>query len=169
MKDSPLLIPDRVDAVVCGGGPAGSTFAALLSRKGYRVVLFERERFPRFHIGESLLPWNVPLLQRIGVLDGLQRNGAQVKLGARFYHQGTDRVRPVRFVNGLDANYPSAFQVKRADFDKMLLDNARDAGARCSKSRGSRKYFSARMASERAASACAWPANRHRARYLQRL
>lgn len=121
-------IPDRVDAVVCGGGPAGSTFAALLSAKGYRVAVFERERFPRFHIGESLLPWNVPLLRRLGVLDKLQQS-MQVKLGARFYHQGTDRVRLVRFVEGIDAEHPSAFQVKRADFDKILLDNARERGA----------------------------------------
>lgn len=128
MSDS-FVIPDRADAVVCGGGPAGSTFAALLSKKGHRVVLFERERFPRFHIGESLLPWNVPLLQRVGVLDRLRHCGMQVKLGARFYHQGTDRVRLVRFVDGMDAKHPSAFQVKRADFDKILLDNARAAGA----------------------------------------
>ena len=122
-------LPDQVDAVVCGGGPAGSTFATLLARKGHRVVLFERERFPRFHIGESLLPWNVPLLDRVGVLDKVRSAGMQVKLGARFYHQGTDRVRPVRFVDGIDKDHPSAFQVKRADFDKLLLDHARDSGA----------------------------------------
>jgi flavin-dependent dehydrogenase len=130
--DRPLRtrsIPHHVDAVVCGGGPAGSTFAALLSKKGHRVILFERERFPRFHIGESLLPWNVPLLQRVGVLDKVRSAGMQVKLGARFYHQGTDRVRPVQFVNGIDADHPSAFQVKRADFDKLLLDHAGESGA----------------------------------------
>jgi flavin-dependent dehydrogenase len=77
MTGSSLSIPDRVDAVVCGGGPAGSTFAALLSKKGHRVVLFERERFPRFHIGESLLPWNVPLLQRVGVLDKMLLDNAR--------------------------------------------------------------------------------------------
>ena len=129
MTGASLSIPDRVDAVVCGGGPAGSTFAALLAKKGHRVVLFERERFPRFHIGESLLPWNVPLLQRVGVLDKVRGAGMQVKLGARFYHQGTDRVRPVRFANGIDADHPSAFQVKRADFDQLLLDHARESGA----------------------------------------
>ena len=89
--------PDVVDAVVCGGGPAGSTFATLLAKRGYRVAVLERERFPRFHIGESLLPWNVPLLERVGVLDKL-RGRMQLKLGARFYHQGTDRTRLVRFV-----------------------------------------------------------------------
>ena len=121
-------LPEVVDAIVCGGGPAGSTFATLLAKKGHSVVLFERERFPRFHIGESLLPWNVPLLDRIGVLDTM-RGSMQLKLGARFYHQGTDRVRFVRFANGIDTDHPSAFQVKRADFDKILLDNARQCGA----------------------------------------
>jgi flavin-dependent dehydrogenase len=130
--DSPFhtaSLPDQVDAVVCGGGPAGSTFATLLSRKGHRVVLFERERFPRFHIGESLLPWNIPLLQRVGVLDKVRSAGMQVKLGARFYHQGTDRMRPVQFIDGIDKDHPSAFQVKRADFDKLLLDHACESGA----------------------------------------
>lgn len=129
MTNSSLSIPDRVDAIVCGGGPAGATCATLLAKKGHRVILFERERFPRFHIGESLLPWNVPLLQRLGVLDRVRSAGMQVKLGARFYHQGTDHVRLVRFANGIDADHPSAFQVKRADFDKMLLDHACESGA----------------------------------------
>ena len=128
MTDATREFPDAVDVVVCGGGPAGSTVATFLARKGYRVVVFERERFPRFHIGESLLPWNVPLLRRVGVLDQLQ-DRMQVKLGARFYHQGTDRTRIVRFADGIDRDHPSAFQVKRADFDKLLLDNARASGA----------------------------------------
>ena len=121
-------LPATVDAVVCGGGPAGATFAALLVRQGLTVAVFERERFPRFHIGESLLPWNMPLLERLGVLPELTRN-MQTKLGARFYHHGTERSRIVRFVDGMDDRHPSAFQVKRADFDRILLDNARRSGA----------------------------------------
>jgi flavin-dependent dehydrogenase len=121
-------IPRDLDAVVCGGGPAGSTFATTLARHGRRVALFERERFPRFHIGESLLPWNVPLLQRLGVLDKVHAAGVQVKYGARFYHQGTEFHRPVRFVDGMDRAHPSAFQVKRAEFDKLLLDHSRESG-----------------------------------------
>ena len=128
MPEAPSFVPSVVDAVVCGGGPAGATFAAFLSRKGHSVAVFERERFPRFHIGESLLPWNVPLLERLGVLPDLQRS-MQPKLGARFYHQGSDRTRIVRFVDAMDDRHPSAFQVKRADFDRILLDNARTSGA----------------------------------------
>ncbi len=121
--------PSEVDAVVCGGGPGGSTFATLMALKGYRTVVFERERFPRFHIGESLLPWNVPLFERIGVLSKLKEAKPQLKLGARFYHQGSDFTRPVLFANGIDRDHPSAFQVKRAEFDALLLGHARESGA----------------------------------------
>lgn len=122
-------LPPSVDVVVCGGGPAGATAAALLARRGRSVLLLERERFPRFHIGESLLPFNVPLLARLGVLEKLQATGPQVKLGARFQHQGTGHTRVVRFANALDGAPASAFQVKRAEFDRLLLDHARESGA----------------------------------------
>ncbi len=121
--------PGEADAVVCGGGPGGSTFATLMARMGHRVVVFEREKFPRFHIGESLLPWNVPLFERIGVLSKLKASGPQVKRGARFYHQGSSFTRPVLFANGIDSDHPSSFQVKRAEFDALLLDHARESGA----------------------------------------
>jgi flavin-dependent dehydrogenase len=100
-----------------------------MARAGRRVVVFERERFPRFHIGESLLPWNVPLFERIGVLSKLKAAGSQVKFGARFYHQGSSLTRPVLFANGIDRDHASSFQVKRAEFDAILLDHARESGA----------------------------------------
>ncbi len=122
-------LPSSADAVVCGGGPAGSTVATVLARRGHSVLVLERERFPRFHVGESLLPYNIPLFERIGVLEKVRASGVQVKLGARFYHQGSERTRFVKFARGIDDRHPSAFQVKRADFDKLLLDHAREAGA----------------------------------------
>ena len=128
-KESSKAIPAEVDVVVCGGGPGGSTFATLMAREGHHTILFEREKFPRFHIGESLLPWNVPLFERIGVLSKLEAAGPQVKRGARFYHQGTSFTRPVLFANGIDSDHPSSFQVKRAEFDALLLDHAQESGA----------------------------------------
>jgi flavin-dependent dehydrogenase len=126
---SPRVLPDEADVVVCGGGPGGSTFATLMARGGHGTVVLEREKFPRFHIGESLLPWNVPLFERLGVLSKLKAAGPQVKFGARFYHQGSSFTRPVSFANGVDRDHPSAFQVKRAEFDALLLDHARESGA----------------------------------------
>ena len=126
---SSRTFPTHADVVVCGGGPGGSTFATLMARMGHRAVLFEREKFPRFHIGESLLPWNLPLLERIGVLSKVQAAGPQIKRGARFYHQGTTLTRPVLFANGIDRDHPTSFQVKRAEFDTLLLDHSRASGA----------------------------------------
>lgn len=126
MAEAP--VSSRFDVVVCGGGPAGSTAAAFLARAGHSVALFERDRFPRFHIGESLLPWNVPLLERLGVLEKLVATGPQVKYGARFYHQGTDHARLVRFADAFDGAPAAAFQVKRSEFDALLLDHARASG-----------------------------------------
>jgi len=121
--------PGEFDAVVCGGGPGGSTCATVLARQGLRVALFEREKFPRFHIGESLLPYNLDILDRIGVAEKVAATKPQVKYGARFYHQGTDHTRLVKFANGVDGRHPTAYQVKRAEFDDLLLEHSRASGA----------------------------------------
>ena len=128
MDKSPPL-PGQLDAIVCGGGPGGSTCATVLARKGLRVALFEREKFPRFHVGESLLPYNVDVFERIGVAGKLAASKPQVKHGARFYHQGTDYTRFVKFAKGMDDQHPTAYQVKRAEFDQLLLDHSRESGA----------------------------------------
>ena len=122
-------IPSSVDAIVCGGGPGGSTAATVLAREGLSVALFERETFPRFHVGESLLPLNGPLFARIGVEEKVEAAGFQVKRGARFYHQGSSHTRFVRFANAFGGVPPSAWQVKRAELDRLLLDHSRSCGA----------------------------------------
>jgi flavin-dependent dehydrogenase len=114
--------------VVIGGGPAGTTAAALLHEKGWHVVLLERDRHPRFHIGESLLPLNLPILKRLGVLEQVAAIGVR-KNGAEFAPSGTgDRCRTVRFSGCPDNPYPYAYQVPRAAFDEALFGNCRAIG-----------------------------------------
>lgn len=116
------------DVAVIGGGPAGSTAAALLAGAGRRVILFEKETFPRFHIGESLLPSNLDLFRRLGVLDQMKHSFIE-KWGVRLLSSDGSVSRYIRFADGLVPGYPMAFQVLRSRFDEMLLENARSRGA----------------------------------------
>ncbi|MFH8612189.1 NAD(P)/FAD-dependent oxidoreductase [Streptomyces sp. NPDC018029] len=112
--------------VVVGGGPAGSTAAALLARQGFDVQLLERTRFPRYHIGESLLPSLLPVLDVLGARDAVENHGFVRKTGA-FYGWGGQEW-PLGFDEpGRPAAY--SFQVVRAEFDQLLLDHARRSGA----------------------------------------
>lgn len=116
------------DVIVIGGGPAGSTAATLLARKGFSVLLLERERFPRFQIGESLLPYNNELFDRLGVTGKLKTGDFFPKYGAQFV-TGDGKVEyTFRFDRTLPPQYHSSFQVKRAEFDELLLRNAEAAG-----------------------------------------
>lgn len=114
--------------LVIGGGPAGSTAAALLAEHGRRVVVIEKARHPRFHIGESLLPLNQPLFERLGVLDRVAKLG-MVKHGAEFIRPSDNRTVTYDFSDALDKAWTSAFQVRRSEFDHMLLENASAKGA----------------------------------------
>jgi flavin-dependent dehydrogenase len=117
------------DAIVIGGGPGGSTVATVLARAGRHVLLLEKEKFPRFHVGESLLPFNLPLFERLGVAEKIRAAGFQTKRGAYFWNEETGGIRPVDFANGMDDRHPSAYQVKRAEFDELLLRHAEESGA----------------------------------------
>jgi flavin-dependent dehydrogenase len=116
------------DVLVIGGGPAGSTIATLLSDLGWNVVLIDKDRHPRFHIGESLLPRSLPIFSRLGVLDDVARI-AVTKYGADLSPPTGVAYCKFAFAEA-NADQPNAFQVKRAEFDALLLDNARARGAR---------------------------------------
>jgi flavin-dependent dehydrogenase len=113
---------------VIGGGPAGSTAATLLVERGYRVVLLEKEHHPRFHIGESLLPANLPILARLGVADEVKGIGMQ-KWGAEFISPWDGRHQTFEFAEGWNKSLPFAYQVRRSQFDEILFRRAARAGA----------------------------------------
>jgi len=116
------------DVLIVGGGPAGSTAAILLAEQGYRVVVLEKARHPRFHIGESLLPANLPLLQRIGVAHQVRAIGMQ-KWGAEFISPWDGRRQEFEFAHGWDKSLAFAYQVRRSEFDEILIRRAAARGA----------------------------------------
>jgi len=116
------------DVLVVGGGPGGSTIAALLAERGKRVVLVEKEKHPRFHIGESLLPLNLPLFEKLGVAQEVERIGL-MKYGAEFVSQEHGRSARVDFADAWDKRFPYAYQVRRSEFDHVLWQNAAAKGA----------------------------------------
>jgi flavin-dependent dehydrogenase len=116
------------EVLIIGGGPAGSTAAALLAKRGRRVVVIEKDRHPRFHIGESLLPLNLALFERLGVHEQIEAIG-MVKRGAEFVSTDYDRTITFNFADAWNKTWTSAYQVRRSEFDHILLKNASASGA----------------------------------------
>ncbi len=121
------MTPEHTDIIIIGGGPGGSTAAALLARHGSRVTLLERERFPRDHVGESLLPASMPILRQLGVLHQIEAARFPKKYGATMLWGADPEPWTWRFAE-TNRSYPHAYQVWRPTFDKILLDNARSLG-----------------------------------------
>jgi flavin-dependent dehydrogenase len=120
--------PAECDILVVGGGPAGSTAAIMLAERGYRVVVLEKSHHPRFHIGESLLPANLPLLERLGVAEKVRSVGME-KWGAEFVSHWDGRHHEFRFANAWNKSLPLAYQVRRSEFDEILIRRAAEQGA----------------------------------------
>ncbi|MGH7042301.1 MAG: NAD(P)/FAD-dependent oxidoreductase [Acetobacteraceae bacterium] len=121
------LPSEACDVLVIGGGPAGSTAATLLAGRGRRVMLFDKDRHPRFHIGESLLPRNLAIFDRLGVREQVHALGV-FKPGAEFISDETGNGVAFRFDSGLDRRFTHCYQVPRAAFDAALLRHAHDRG-----------------------------------------
>ena len=123
-----FLAVENYDVAIIGGGPAGSTAATLLSKAGRRVIVLERDKFPRFHIGESLLPFSMETFTRLGIQEKL-RAGFVEKFGGEIAEAGGEKAAKFYFKDGFGSRTDRSYQVTRSKFDKMLLDHAAELGA----------------------------------------
>src|SRR5262245_15824784 len=116
------------DAVVIGGGPAGSTISTLIAQHGYAVELFEREHFPRFHIGESLIPQTYWVLKRLNMFDKMKRSHFVKKYSVQFINQHGKLSEPFYFIDHKPHESSQTWQVRRSEFDEAMINNAREHG-----------------------------------------
>ena len=122
------MISITTDVLIIGGGPAGSTFGNLAARKGWQVSLLEKDEHPRFHIGESLLPMNLPIFEQLGVPDKIKGIGVP-KLGADFtIGNSSNEHQTFHFAKALGQSPDHAFEVRRSEFDQLLFEACREAG-----------------------------------------
>src|SRR6266446_6682846 len=118
------------EVLIIGAGPAGSTAAAVLAEKGHRVLVLEKEKFPRYHIGESLLPFTFFPLQRLGLIEKMRQSTFVKKYSVQFVSPNGKASQPFYFFNRYDRNtVAQTWQVLRSEFDLMLMENAREKGA----------------------------------------
>ena len=123
------------DVLVLGGGPAGSSIAAILAERGWKVEVWEKNPHPRFHIGESLLPHTLPYLKQLGVFEEVAKIGLQ-KFGAELVSPDHDNPVTLYFSGALDKSHPYAFQVRRSEFDNILLRKIARKKARTGSTKG---------------------------------
>ena len=118
----------KCDVLVIGGGPAGSAISALLAEMGWNVQILEKDTHPRFHIGESLLPYTLPFLKRLGVLQKVDKIGMR-KYGIELLSPDHTDPMTLYFSQAIDPSFSYAYQVRRSEFDQILLENASEKGA----------------------------------------
>jgi flavin-dependent dehydrogenase len=124
-----MTTPQTFDTVIIGAGPAGSAAAALLAEQGLRVIAIEREKFPRYHIGESLLPFTCFPLKRLGLLERMRQSEFIKKYSVQFVSPSGKASQPFYFSSRYEPEVAQTWQVLRSEFDLMLMQNARDKGA----------------------------------------
>ena len=124
------------DIVIVGGGPGGSTAGTLLAKHGWNVAIFEKENFPRFKIGESLLPASLRTFERMGVKQKIDQADVIVKYGGKIVSACGTRSNRFLFSDVFRCKYPTAYQVERSMFDKLLLDHATESGCRVLQGQG---------------------------------
>ncbi len=120
---------DSIDVLIIGAGPAGCSAAALLAEQGHRVLVLEREKFPRYHIGESLLPFTFYPLQRLGLVEKMRQSAFVKKYSVQFVSPSGKASQPFYFSTRYEMDVAQTWQVLRSEFDQMLMENARDKGA----------------------------------------
>src|SRR5215472_10177580 len=124
-----MSTPSNFDTIVIGAGPAGSAASALLAERGLRVLVLEREKFPRYHIGESLLPFTCFPLKRLGLLDRMRQSEFVKKYSVQFVSPSGKASQPFYFSSRYEPDVAQTWQVLRSEFDLMLMQNAREKGA----------------------------------------
>src|SRR5690349_2619719 len=117
------------DAIIIGGGPAGAASGAILAEYGHRALILEREKFPRYHIGESLLPFTYHPLERLGLIEKMRQSAFVKKYSVQFVSPSGKASQPFYFFNRYSQDVAQTWQVLRSEFDVMVLDNARAKGA----------------------------------------
>ena len=121
--------PNDYDVLIIGAGPSGAASAALLAEYGHRVLVLERERFPRYHVGESLIPFTFHPLQRLGLIDKMRQSVFVKKHSVQFVSPSGKASQPFYFSTRYDENVSQTWQILRSEFDQMLVDHARSRGA----------------------------------------
>src|SRR5688500_6969322 len=117
------------DAIIIGGGPSGSSAGAIIAEHGHKALILEREKFPRYHIGESLLPFTYQPLKRLGLIEKMRASAFVKKYSVQFVAPSGRASQPFYFNTRYDADVSQTWQVLRSEFDVLLLKNARETGA----------------------------------------